>query len=67
MQCVIYNNYIQILIHQGVIMKFRLGSEYLKNKQQHQKSANFENNVNGLNGLNGLRKPKYSFEILRHV
>lgn len=29
-------------------MKFRLGSEYFKNKQQHQKSANFENNVNGL-------------------
>lgn len=27
-------------------MKFRLGSEYFKNK--HQKSANFENNVNGL-------------------
>lgn len=54
-------------MHQGVIMKFRLGSEYLKNKQQHQKSANFENNVNGLNGLNSLRKPKYSFKILRHV
>lgn len=48
-------------------MKFRLGSEYFKNKQQHQKSANFENDVIGLNGLNGLRKPKYSFKILRHV
>lgn len=45
-------------------MKFRLGSEYFKNKQQHQKSANFENNVYG---LNGLRKTKYSFKILRHV
>lgn len=41
MQCVIYNNYIQILIHQGVIMEFRLGSEYLKKQTTAPKVCEF--------------------------